>query len=584
MFKIIHISDLHFVSDGAAGKRRSLLQRLFKTLSPGVGLHMATQHRNRQTELRIVCKQLRPNMIIATGDLSDRGDICSLELAREYLLELRDFCGAEHVLCVPGNHDVLSGRVQKLRKNPFWRIVLWGFSFFSKELSVIRDESKKLESKRTARAASILDQYSFVFCDPFPPVDPRHPVPIPTVWGEVLVFLFDSVSVEGMMANEGQVAREDFTAVRDWRVGIDGQQTRESRFDSAVKIALLHHHPMGAPHSNAGALDRFYNAMRDGGAFLDVMNDLGFHFVLHGHEHRPFSCEITYGSRPGPPLRVLAAGSSLHGEDDDKNISFNVIEIAPFFARKQRFSLRPNLGFKAVPDEESSFSIRPYESVRLPKTEPDVDDPRASSLQLACRSVAEAFDDEHEYELLDFRVKVDSDETYHGKYRRKGKVVSEKSNGIPFIIVGSPACSFNDLNIEVKSLDPSSGAVNSLYVEPPLLDEPNRKVFRVLRNDPLKEGDEFDIEMSFTWPVTPADPNDYDGFNLSYFRYKVKEVRYQIELPTRPSSPPELYSIALTDEEEEIVPFQTPPNKMHINFKIINPRHSVYCLWLGDRR
>jgi len=78
----IHISDLH------------------------CGKHVADDVENA---LATLCEELRPGLVIASGDLSNRGRLAELEGARDLLERL-----PAPVLAVPGNHDIpysLPGRV-----------------------------------------------------------------------------------------------------------------------------------------------------------------------------------------------------------------------------------------------------------------------------------------------------------------------------------------------------------------------------------------------------------------------------------------------------------------------------------------
>jgi hypothetical protein len=79
---------------------------------------------------------------------------------------------------------------------------------------------------------------------------------------------------------------------------------------SAIRIALIHHHPILYP--SLADPKTGYDAVLNSGELLHVLRKYGFHLLLHGHKHLPHIC--TYDLRVGleeplRPLLMVGAGS-----------------------------------------------------------------------------------------------------------------------------------------------------------------------------------------------------------------------------------------------------------------------------------
>ena len=90
MLRILHISDLHFIRFGDQ-ENPNFWQRLTERCWARMGVHVAEQSEARQKELETVAIQLSPDVIVATGDLSDEGGIGSLRAARKFLERVAGF-------------------------------------------------------------------------------------------------------------------------------------------------------------------------------------------------------------------------------------------------------------------------------------------------------------------------------------------------------------------------------------------------------------------------------------------------------------------------------------------------------------
>jgi len=66
--------------------------------------------------------------------------------------------------------------------------------------------------------------------------------------------------------------------------------------------------------------------MTNGATFADRMQECGIHVVMHGHEHFPYSYQVSYHPETNATV-VLSAGtaSQMH----NREMSFNYVAIKP---------------------------------------------------------------------------------------------------------------------------------------------------------------------------------------------------------------------------------------------------------------
>ncbi len=107
--------------------------------------------------------------------------------------------------------------------------------------------------------------------------------------------------------NRGQVDQRAITSLRDQLEQIDPTARHE-----AIKVALVHHHPVQLPglaEANEG-----YSALVNSNSLLERLREYGFHIVLHGHKHVPFTFwydpACAWVSNDAYPLMVVAGGTA----------------------------------------------------------------------------------------------------------------------------------------------------------------------------------------------------------------------------------------------------------------------------------
>lgn len=591
MLRVAHISDLHIKHPDIGAEPPTALQKLFELASKEVGLTVEAEGHSRQKldALVRIFKTLRPDVIAVTGDITDYGDTASFDLAAEYLKELKSAAGAAHVLCVPGNHDTFFERAADLSRSGLARRLLFkAASLLNHHVGTLASGERGHFSKGVVKGLDESETHVLLanFEDwrvraGFEAVDPACPFYVDAGWGEVAFFLFNSTNDPGPMANAGRIGPHQLGRLNSCLQ----DPAKKEQYDKAVRIALLHHHPLSAPESRDTAFSRVYDWMEDGPRFLKYVNRNRFHFVLHGHQHEPFHCSINYD----PVVRglyVVAAGSATQGDAPDTG-SFNVLDLRnPFQARLTRHDYGEG-GFRTEPSVDVLLPVRPVEEVRVTPTSAHetVEDWAVRRLV----NVAYDLDAAHAYEELDFKVGVTEGELYVGEYRRRGRVVSrEPSEGPVFVITGSPARKVSELRLEATDNLRAERMDSSV-----LFNEPNRKVVRVRPGGPLAPGEAFDVTLKFQWQATREEPNHFDALNLMYFhpdkrqRHVARALRYTVTLPWEPAQTSvrilgtqDRAAVCKSYEGPRLMPPAEPGGKptYRFSFEIENPRPVTYVI------
>jgi 3',5'-cyclic AMP phosphodiesterase CpdA len=561
MYRIIHISDLHFLQ---------------KLVNRGLKVEAEMHNEHKMTALNNALRMLSADLIVVTGDLTNFGDSESLDLARKQLQEMRQISDAEKVLCVPGNHDTLVDRAQAIQNGPlYYRVFLKVVSLASREVDMARTLG---HSDGVDRGVIKSDTHRFletyinkVEGDELGILDPAKPVELETPWCKLFAFLFNSTNDGLLMCNEGAIGPGQYAKLNQ----LFQDPNRLEEFRKSIRIALLHHHPIAAPVAEE-AIERGFNSMRDGTEFLTLLNRRGFHLLLHGHQHKPFQAQIRYGDEA--PLQIVAAGSALAGSTD-KNSSFNVIDLlGPFQAHLRRFDYA-NTGYDLLnPKYDIKLDIHTRDHVRLSRKGTPI-----TSADNALRNLVQGHplgvDESHSYELLEYAVEVNDDQEYIASYRRKGRVErltamsdEDRDLGIKFLITGSPGMTKDDMLIKAK--DSNGKTLQHVFER----DNPNQKLIFVKHRTPLKVNEEFDITLDFIWRASKDEPNSFDGLNLMGFRQPVAKLRYKVTLPWDPVHY-SFVAFGLRKEHVDVVPVvEAKGDRWTYEVDVTNPRPLAYLM------
>jgi 3',5'-cyclic AMP phosphodiesterase CpdA len=133
--------------------------------------------------------------------------------------------------------------------------------------------------------------------------------------------------IERGVENRGQVDQLAIATLRDQLDRIE-----PGARDRAIKVALMHHHPVHLPglaESSEG-----YSALVNSNALLERLRDYGFHLILHGHKHTPFTFwydpACAWISNQAYPLMIAAGGTAgsteLSGSPGATN-TYNMITL-----------------------------------------------------------------------------------------------------------------------------------------------------------------------------------------------------------------------------------------------------------------
>ncbi len=547
MLRIAHISDLHIRNQTMNNDDRSLLQELavFLLKKWGVEVEAGGHDPAKLDALKNRLVGLKPDVIVVTGDLTNFGDTSSLATAVNYLQTLRRVTGARKVLCIPGNHDCLVERLAAAKQELSLgaRALLKLTQLLNREVDVMGEGAKRQFSATEwspERVAKLLQNYrDFVTESEFGVCDPAQPFEIDAGWGKVAFFLFNSVNEPGLMANKGRIGIEQFNRLNS--LAQDHQSW--APLERAVRVALLHHHPVSAPRATDGDINRLYDWMDDGPRFLWALNMRQFHFVLHGHQHKPFTCAISYGQANDPPTFVAAAGSATQGSMEHLENSFNVIDlVSPFEAVFARYDMDVT-GFGDKPADTRLVPLRQLDRVRV--SLPGEDDTVADwAIRKLVRSSGQEYMDlgeAYRYDELEFNVAITGTQLYCGRYRRKGELLADSgATGPVFVITGSPQMKLADMHL--KGIDNLTQQDLSYMV---ISDTPHRKIICVQPRTAVAVGQTIDVTLSFEWQASATEPNDFDAINLMGFRHRVDRMKYRIRTPWRPQQV-QLHSIGLS--------------------------------------
>lgn len=275
--KVAHLSDLHFLK---------LAAKLPERLKNFLRRHHMGDHNDRVLRaLRSKIGQLGPDLIIVSGDLTTLGDRQSLLEAHRFLFDLtQKECGlgVERLVVIPGNHDSLPRYFYIRKSRPYDSV--------------------------------------FGCCTLFREIEIRG--------FPVLIFSFDSsIDRRGewwpLAASKGRVRADVFIDFNDQLFGL--HKANPERFESGLKLAVVHHHPLPVPHKELES----FTVMQNGGTFIAHMQSNSMNVVLHGHEHFPYSCSYRYEQNKGDIIVISAGTASQNGTVNNTN-TFNFIELHPW--------------------------------------------------------------------------------------------------------------------------------------------------------------------------------------------------------------------------------------------------------------
>ena len=274
---IVHLSDLHFGS-----KNRFIPSKTAAGDGPA--------REGTPTLIELLKRDLQddnsecPAIICITGDIVQTPVFAAFDKAEGFVKELSKFSvlGSENsldrIFIVPGNHDL---NYKASSHGERWQ--LWT-DFMNRLYGTQIDRDKPSE-----------------FIHVHDRVDDL---------GAIIVSLNSCLYIKKGTKdqNRGVVDLAQLKSVDD-QLG----QIPKDRLHSAIRIALIHHHPVLIPPLVEEG--RGYDAVENSGQLLNLLRDYDFHLILHGHKHYPnfFRYDVTspfHDANSVSPLFICAGGSA----------------------------------------------------------------------------------------------------------------------------------------------------------------------------------------------------------------------------------------------------------------------------------
>jgi len=285
--EIIHLSDLHF------GKKHQFLPEVTPggdaSSSKGVRCLADTLREDWEDyEQEVIAKNLESGaqtssrvVVCMTGDFAETGEFSEFKEVKKFIDEIKKSrvldSGMRNVFMVPGNHDV---KYDKEDMGERWQqFVHFYNSCYS--ANVASHEPWKLDG--------VYDRVDDL--------------------GVIVACLNSAIHVKKDSPDEkrGQVEEHQLLEIKARLKKIPTK-----RRESAIRIALIHHHPILVPtlvESNRG-----YDAVIRSGQLLSILREYGFHLVLHGHKHHPLTfpedVRNAFEKSKDNPMLVVAGGSA----------------------------------------------------------------------------------------------------------------------------------------------------------------------------------------------------------------------------------------------------------------------------------
>lgn len=228
-----------------------------------------------------------PVIVCITGDLVETAKLEEFEQAENFVQELArtpllgKVRGSESIFLVPGNHDV---------------------SFNNRDIGVRWQQWTDFSNRFTGESTRRESPWDFVKLH-----DRIEDL------GVVVLCLNSSIYVEEGKPDE-QRGRIDIKQLDKVKAALDSFDPQ--KLASAIRIALIHHHPVLIPALVEPG--RGYDAIHKSGLLLTMLRQYGFHAVFHGHKHHPhtFTHDVDAGYQLVPqPVIMIAAGGSVGSID-----------------------------------------------------------------------------------------------------------------------------------------------------------------------------------------------------------------------------------------------------------------------------
>jgi 3',5'-cyclic AMP phosphodiesterase CpdA len=272
---IIHLSDVHFGEHHTFTPERTATgdrppEADFPSLAGTLARDLASSIHN--------C----PVLLCITGDFAEIAAYEEFAKAEKFLTELlsKPLLGKKlhknDVFFVPGNHDVVFD-------NP----------------NVGARFQQYADFNRRFYGEDIPSDNPWAYCKVHNRIKTH---------GAVIATLNSSIYVQKGQPDQdrGHLDTKQLTLLEEQLSSMDREELR-----NAIKIALVHHHPVLIPQLVEPR--RGYDAIHNSGALLSILKEFGFHAVLHGHKHTPYTftddVKAAFTKTSETPIFLSCAGS-----------------------------------------------------------------------------------------------------------------------------------------------------------------------------------------------------------------------------------------------------------------------------------
>jgi 3',5'-cyclic AMP phosphodiesterase CpdA len=223
-----------------------------------------------------------PVIVCITGDITTKASYDEFVEAEEFINSLMGSTiygrtqSINSIFVVPGNHDVnYLGKTIGERWQPWTE-------FYNR---LYNTNHKREDPWATAKVHDLIDDM-----------------------GIVVLCLNSSIYVEKGTASE---RRGELDIKQLDRIKKELEAIPTLKLESAIRIALIHHHPVLIPVLVEG--DRGYDAVFRSDKLLSILHQFGFHLFLHGHKHYPVSflerVNSAFVDIDDQPIMIVAGGS-----------------------------------------------------------------------------------------------------------------------------------------------------------------------------------------------------------------------------------------------------------------------------------
>jgi 3',5'-cyclic AMP phosphodiesterase CpdA len=314
---IVHLSDMHFGPrhffdppvGGARTEHHSLLRSVMKDIREG-SFALTHEFPHVVTSEALVDGVVPRTIFALTGDFNERCAEPEFKQSKALVQGLYDAIAFGYrvqpgdVFMIPGNHDLKYA--EESPEDRWAKFVLFYQDHHDRRLAQHGQPPQRLDPREPLALTRIIDQSD---------------------QGLVVAEINSCAYVQKGTVDErrGQI---DDTAVDE----LSQQLARidPSKLQKCIKVALIHHHPVVLPV----LYEEDYDAVLNSELLFRLLKKYGFHLLLHGHKHTPFTYSYdavsAWTTDQVQPILVVAGGSAgsreIPREQGARN-TYNVISI-----------------------------------------------------------------------------------------------------------------------------------------------------------------------------------------------------------------------------------------------------------------